>query len=109
MALEITYTDTETGIPLQYHRVSAITQTTNDSALIEVCSYLQAKDRAIEKMNVRRAAINPNFEPEVVYSVVYYYQAPYQDGMTCSQAYTFLKTLPQFKKATDVFEEGENA
>lgn len=109
MALSISIKDPDTGIVLSYHRISALTQTTNQWADIQVCSYISKADRVTEQMDAKRLLANRIFEGQPIYSTVHYYQCPYVDGMTCSDAYDYLKTLPDFKKAEDVFEEGEDA
>lgn len=107
MAIEITIRNNETGLVTSYHRISAITQATNDFATIEVCSYLTQDDREIQKIEAEKINRLRNYEPYRVYSTVNYYPCPYQDGMTCTQAYEYLKTLDEFKGAKDIFDEGD--
>lgn len=109
MALEIKVRDPETGIELNYHRISALTQTTNRWAEIQLCSYISRADRITEQLDERRLAIYREHEITPVYSTVHYYQCPYVDGMTCREAYEYLKTLEEFKKAVDIYEGGEDA
>lgn len=86
----------ESGIPLMYHRISSLRQVTNGATQIQVCSYLSEAEREREKEGDKD---NP------IYCPVDYYQCDYIDGMTCSDAYEYLKTLPEFKGATDILED----
>lgn len=105
MALFKKYRDTETGLPLTYHRVSAITNTTNEWMQLQVCSYLTQEDREQEKLNV---LLQEKGEPTVpVYSTVHYYSFDYQDGATCTDVYEHLKKLPEFEGATDIFDDDD--
>lgn len=103
MALFKQYRDPDTGLPLAYHRISSIINTTNDSLQLQVCSYLTQDDRKQEKLNM---ILQEQGEPVVpVYSTVHYYVFDYQDGVTCTDVYELLKTLPEFEGATDILEE----
>lgn len=103
MGLYKQYTDDETGIPLAYHRISRLSQTTNQSAMIEVCSYISEGDRSKEKEYAALRAEGK--ETPNVYSTVHYWLAPYADGMTCAEAYDFLKGIPEFENAQDVLDD----
>lgn len=101
MALHKTTVDPNTGIPLAYHRISSVNLITNESMVIQVCSYISEMDRHREKQQFLA-------QPEIaepIFSTVYYYSCEYTDGMTCTQAYEYLKTLPEFADATDVLED----
>lgn len=103
MALQITWVDPETGLPLNYHRITSIVQATNDFAQIQLCSYISMADREREKVLV--ATNEEPSEPVPIYTTVHYFNCEYTDGMTCTQAYEYLKTIPEFADATDVLED----
>lgn len=104
MALHILKTN-EMGIPLSYHRINMISQITNDSALIEVASYFDEAQRQKEREAYSLQSAGMPFEP--VYADVTRYLMDYIDGMTCTQAYDYLKTLPEFAGATDILEDDD--
>lgn len=96
MAIEKTIYS-ELGVPVSYHRVSSVSAITNGAIQIQVISYLNEKERERQKSG--------DTEEDPIFSFPTYYQADYVDGMTCSEAYEFLKTLPEFKGATDILED----
>lgn len=97
--------DKDLGIPVTYHRISSIRQCTNQWIQLQVCSYISQEDRNEEQRNIER---QENGEDIVnVFSSVEYFSLPYIDGITCTQAYEYLKTLPEFEGATDVFDKDD--
>lgn len=97
LSKEITATD---GVVTRYHRIVTLTTYTNVADLIEVCSYIDEAKRDEE-----RAALAAN-EPMDVYMRTSRYVAPYDEGMTISSAYEWLKKQKEFEGAADVPEDG---
>lgn len=84
------------GVEVRYHRVVRVDGMTNVQTTIEVASYTSSTKRAEEK-----AALETG-EPIDVYTDTRFYAAPWSDaGMSCAEAYAYLKTLPEFDGATD--------
>ena len=84
------------GVSIEYHRVVRVDCITNVARVIEVASYTSAAKRAEEKAKTAAG------EPMDVYMETRFYEAPPSDaGMSCAEAYAYLKTLPEFDGATD--------
>lgn len=84
------------GVSVEYHRVVRVDCITNVTRVIEVASYTSAAKRAEEKAKTAAG------EPMDVYMETRFYEAPPSDaGMSCAEAYAYLKTLPEFDGATD--------
>lgn len=84
------------GVTVEYHRVVRVDGMTNVGTTIEVASYTSAEKRAEEK-----AALSAG-EPMDVYTETSFHPAPWSEsGMSCAEAYAYLKTLPEFDGATD--------
>ena len=90
------------GIVLSYHRICDIQVTVNQQINIQVASYLsQAKRQEEKDAYANGTAMNVFIEGS-------WYTTDYTDeGMSPPAAYAYLKTLPAFEGAIDVFEEGE--
>lgn len=73
------------SVTTSYHRILALTLTTNRQNSIEVLSYVDEDSRTTSGS----------------YQAAATYELPYDDSMTTSGAYEYLKTL-------DVFEGGED-
>lgn len=84
------------GVSVEYHRVVRVDCITNVARVIEVASYTSAAKRAEEKAKTAAG------EPMDVYMETRFYEAPPSNaGMSCAEAYAYLKTLPEFDGATD--------
>lgn len=84
------------GVSVEYHRVVRVDCITNVARIIEVASYTSAAKRAEEKAKTAAG------EPMDVYMETRFYEAPPSNaGMSCAEAYAYLKTLPEFDGATD--------
>lgn len=105
MAIEIPIRNPETGLTTTYHRISAINQATNEFATIEVCSYLSQDDREVQKIETEKVNTLRSYEPTRVYQSVSFYPCEYKDGMTCTEAYEVLKTIPDFQGGKDIYEQ----
>lgn len=84
------------GVPLNYHRVSGLYIHTNNQNVIEIQSYT-SQDKRKEEMEAV-----PLGRPHDVYKEGKYYDVPYDQNMTISNAYEYLKTLPEFENAKDI-------
>jgi hypothetical protein len=80
------------GVTTNYHRILFITKTVNRQNSIAVLSYVDEEARGDEKESIIA-------QP---YSKSITYETAYDDSMTVSSAYDFLKTLPQFDGAENV-------
>jgi hypothetical protein len=80
------------GVTTNYHRILFITKTVNRQNSIAVLSYVDEEARDSEKESIIA-------QP---YSKSITYETAYDDSMTVSSAYDFLKTLPQFDGAENV-------
>lgn len=91
MALFKTKRD-EANVPVSYHRILYICNSVNNETSICVKSYINEVERVAEKND------------EDVYSSLRTYYTSYMEGCTASDAYSFLKSLPEFEGATDILE-----
>ena len=90
------------GVSVEYHRVVRVDGMTNVGTTIEVASYTSAAKRAEEKKSLDAG------EPMDVYTDTRFYAAPWtESGMSCSEAYEWLKQQQDFEGASDVMEDGQ--
>lgn len=82
----------EDGVTTSYHRILFMTQTVNKQTSIAVLSYVDDTARS----NELSAVISQPYCKSVTY------ETNYNENMTISAAYDYLKTLPQFEGAEDV-------
>jgi hypothetical protein len=80
------------GVVTKYHRILYLTQTVNRQNSIAVLSYVDNESRGSEKT----AVISQPYQKAVTYEL------PYDESMTISSAYGYLKTLPMFEGAEDI-------
>ena len=83
------------GVTTSYHRILFMQQTVNCQNSIAVLSYIDAGARKAEKDNTIA-------QP---YKVSITYETAYSEDMTIEKAYEFLKTLPEFEGAEDIYED----
>lgn len=91
----------ENGIVTSYHKIVALHVVVNNTIVIEIASYLDDKQRDIEK-DAFAAAQN---EEEFVCNVFIdgsVENMPYSETESVVTAYNFLKTLDKYKDAIDV-------
>ena len=93
-------TEASNGIPLSYHRIVSITSVINNQNIIEVASYISRDKRFKEEIKTDENGINYCN----TYISTNYFNAPYDSKMDITSAYAYLKTLPEFKNAEDIFE-----
>lgn len=80
------------GVTTNYHRILFITKTVNRQNSIAVLSYVDETARDDEKESILA-------QP---YAKSITYETAYDENMSVSSAYDFLKTLPQFDGAENV-------
>ncbi len=83
------------GVTTSYHRIMFLQQTINRHNSIAVLSYVDEEAREAEKHNIL----------EQPYKVSTTYETAYNEEMTVEKAYEYLKTLPEFEGAEDVYED----
>lgn len=89
------------GVALTYFRVVRVDCVTNGPRVVEVAGYTSHGKRLEEKAAVAAG------EPHDVYVSTEFHNAePDAGGMSCAEAYAFLKGLDGFSGAEDVLEEG---
>lgn len=94
----------DNGVQLNYWRVVRVDCVTNGPRIIEVAGYTSKAKRATEKTALAAG------EPFDVYVHTQFHEAdPSNEGMSCEEAYAYLKTLDEFSEAEDVIEEEEDA
>lgn len=80
------------GVVTKYHRVLLLTKVVNHHNSIAVLSYVDNESRTLEQDST---LVQP-------YQKSITYETTYDDSMTISSAYDYLKTLPEFEGATDI-------
>lgn len=83
----------DNGVTTEYHRISSLTLSTNSHISIAVFSYVNAESR-----NIRYEG--PIDRRPYIQSTTY--EIDYDEDMTITGAYEYLKTLPEFEDAEDV-------
>lgn len=102
MAIKIQVT-ADNGIITEYHRIALMSIDVNQQNTILVHSYLNEAGRQIEKDYA--AGLFSNIEEGMMkfpYVSARYINCAYDENMTISKAYEYLKTLPQFIGAEDI-------
>lgn len=91
----------ENGITVTYHRVTHVLNVTNQEITIGINSYIDQEGRESEQqayaMNERQMAYVEGL------SVI----LPYREEFGIVDAYEYLKTLPEFEGAQDVWDESD--
>ena len=82
----------EDGVTTNYHRIIYLMQTVNKQTSIAVLSYVDNESRTAEQNTV----ITQPYTKSITY------ETDYNETMTISDAYDYLKTLPDFEGANDV-------
>lgn len=89
MALKKPITQSD-GVVTEYHRVFFIESVINSHISIAVFSYVNANVRQMET------------DGGTPYKVCVTYEKDYAENMTIEEAYSYLKSLPDFEGAEDV-------
>lgn len=87
------------GIITNYHRIVSINKITNNCNIIEVASYISEQQREKEKEYYNSTNENKSMNIFIETSFV---QKEYSENETIEECYKYLKTLEQFKEASDV-------
>lgn len=85
----------ESGVLVNYHRVTSINTITNSSSIIEVTSYTSEAKRTEEKTAQPGDEIN-------VFTHTNFINVAYDKSLNVDSAYAYIKGLPIFQGATDV-------
>lgn len=93
------------GVTVSYHRVVRIDSVINEFDRVEVASYTNRSVRERQKL----AVMSDEDMPVQPYIGTSYYMAGYGEVGDATGAYGYLKSLPEFSGAQDVFEEGQEA
>lgn len=91
------------GVVLEYHRIALLSIDVHNQNTILVHSYLGSDSRQIEKDY--SAGVYKDVEAGMMnfpYVEASYISADYDETMTVTKAYEYLKTLPKFAGAEDV-------
>lgn len=102
MALNKEITESN-GVVTTYHRIAMVKIDTNQENTILIHSYLSESARQIEKDYA--SGVYENIEEGGMnwpYVSSRYITCDYNEAMTIPNAYSYLKTLPEFEGATDV-------
>lgn len=94
----------DNGVVTEYHRIAMLKIDTNQLITILVHSYLSEDGRQIEKDYA--AGLYNDVEQGLAVKFPYvdanYINLEYRENMTISDAYDYIKTLPQFEGAEDI-------
>lgn len=80
------------GVTTKYHRILYLTKTVNHHNSIAVLSYVDDAARLQEQENI----LTQPYQKSVTY------ETPYDESMSLTSAYDWLKTLPQYEGAEDI-------
>ena len=86
----------EDSVTTNYHRILFLQTTVNKQNSIAVLSYVSEEARRNSTNGARP------------YATAVTYECPYDETMTVESAYEYLKTLPEFEGAEDVYESSSD-
>lgn len=107
----------DNGVTLNYHRITTLNKITNMNNIIEVSSYTNEKQRDIEKeyqalqqkaANLKETEMLTQEEQDKlnkginVYISTEYFNLPYDESQSITEAYEYLKTTEKYKNAKDI-------
>lgn len=92
----------ESGIEVSYHRVASVCSITNVVCRIEISSYASRAKRHEEKIAL--ASVGKSADHDVFIETEFI-DVPYDQSITVSTAYEYVKTLPKYKGAIDALED----
>ena len=102
MAIKIPVNESN-GVVTEYHRIALLSIDVHNQNNILVHSYLSADGRQVEKDYA--AGLYNDVEAGLMqfpYVMASYISTDYDETMTLTKAYEYLKTLPKFAGAEDV-------
>lgn len=89
----------ENGLILNYHRIVSLNKITNQSNIIEIASYANERKREEEKTYYEN---NDRTQPMNIYIETTYINKDYDENENIEDAYSYLKTLEQYKNAENI-------
>lgn len=96
------------GVSISYHRIVKMDIWVNFKNHIEVASYINSdgrtKAKILNEAQEKGEDIKDIARPYIIAS---FYTAPYDESMSIVDAYNYLKTLPEFEGAEDIFDSEE--
>lgn len=96
------------GVLISYHRIVKMDIWVNFKNHIEVASYInsdgRAKEKILDEAQEKGEDVKDVAKPYIIAS---FYTAPYDESMSIIDAYNYLKTLPEFEGAEDIFDSEE--
>ena len=87
----------ENGIKVNYHRITSVNAITNNNSIIEVSSYTSEAKRNEEKNAEKGEDIN-------VFIHTKFIDTEYNKNLNVDLAYAYIKSLPIFEDAIDVWD-----
>ena len=87
----------DNGVVLNYHRIGDIRNVVNGKTYLSVLSYISRKEREKE---LKQPKYSPN--KIEIYKSIKNYDISYNDTLTITEAYEYLKTLDEFKDSEDI-------
>lgn len=91
----------ESGIIVNYHRIATITKVTNNTTIIEVCSYTTETKRQEEINAIKQGQETGQAVPMNIFIDTTYVGKEYNEEDTIKDLYDYLKTTEKFKDAED--------
>ncbi len=92
----------ENGIVTNYHRIVSLNKITNHANIIEIASYVNDGKRKEEETALKKGQETGEAVPMNVFIDTKYISKEYNENETIQDAYSYLKTLEQFKDAQDI-------
>lgn len=86
----------------EYHRINSLNIITNKKIIINTSSYT-SKEKRLEEIEYNNSD-NKDINGIAVYIEYSNYEIPYDEEMSITEAYKYLKTLDEFKDAEDDIE-----
>ena len=89
----------DNGVILNYHRIVSLNKITNQANIIEIASYANERKREEEKAYYEN---NDRTQPMNIYIETTYINKDYDENENIEDAYSYLKTLEQYKNAENI-------
>lgn len=90
----------ENGVIMTYHRIAEIQNTVNFNTTLVIYSYINQEQRNKEK----KLQISPSRVLSSLYRITDYVNLEYNDNLSITEAYEYLKTTDKYSGAEDIFE-----
>lgn len=91
----------DSGVIVNYHRIATITKVTNNTTIIEVCSYTTEQKRKEEIEAIKQGQETGQAVPMNIFIDTTYVGKEYNENDTIKDLYDYLKTTEKFKDAED--------